>query len=340
MPKVTVLMPVYNGEKYLHKAINSILSQTFQDFEFLIVNDGSTDNSLEIIISYQDDRIRVINNVNNLGISQSLNKGLNLAQGEYIARMDCDDISLPNRLCTQVDFLNCNPEIIVVGSYMELIDSEGYKTEQQYLYPLTNENIIYSMLYSNPLGHPSVMFRRKEVIKIGGYRLKKEWNNLSTEDYDLWLRLAIHNYALANIPECLIYYRDHPDSLTRLAFAHSNFSEGFNNCFYMSGSHIFGCSVSELTLLRERRYFLSISLFLKIAKHLSKNQNKKTITVLKSSSFISSMRSLTSSKDIISRLIIALLSDKALKTFIQEIHLIISQTVTITIKNIFKKSDI
>lgn len=329
-------MPVYNGEKYLRESIDSILNQTFQDFEFLIIDDGSSDRSLEIIKSYQDNRIRIIKNAKNLGISQSLNNGLNLAKGDYIARMDCDDISLPNRFYTQVNFLNRNSEVVVVGSYMDLIDPEGYKTKQQYLYPLTNENIIYSMLYSNPMGHPSVMFRREEVIKVGGYRLKKEWNNLSTEDYDLWLRLATHSYKLANIPEVLICYRDHPHSLTRMSFARSDFLEGFNNCFYMSGSHIFGCSVLELMLLRERKCFLSICLFFKIAKHLSKNQNKKTMKILKSTFFISSMRSLTSGKDIISRLMIALLSEKPLKSSRQEINSIISQITNTVTKRILK----
>src|SRR5580698_9685158 len=108
-PKVTVLMPVYNGEKYIKEALESILQQTFIDFEFLIINDGSTDNSVSIIKSFNDNRIRLIHNEKNSGLVYSLNKGIGLSNGEYIARMDCDDVSIPERLEKQVGFLNSNP---------------------------------------------------------------------------------------------------------------------------------------------------------------------------------------------------------------------------------------
>src|SRR4030067_2802339 len=118
-PKVTVLMSVYNGEKYLEKAINSILNQTFTDFEFLIVNDGSTDGSVKIIESYNDHRIRLVHNEANIGLINSLNKGLDLAQGEYVARMDCDDISLTERLPKKVSFLEKKTGILSFGNIGE-----------------------------------------------------------------------------------------------------------------------------------------------------------------------------------------------------------------------------
>ena len=336
MPKVTVLMPVYNGERYLRKAIDSILCQTFQDFDFLIIDDGSRDNTLEIINSYQDQRIKLIQNSQNLGISKALNKGLDLATGKYIARMDCDDISLPERFQKQVDFLDQHPEIIVVGSYMDIIDTQGNKLNQQYQYPLVHDDIVNSMLILNPMGHPSVMFRHFEVLKIGGYRSMDEWKNVSTEDYDLWLRIASKNHELANLAEPLIYYRNHSNSLTQLAFANNTLVDGFNKCFYISGSDVFGCSSEELKLLRERKHYLVIGLFIKIAKNLSKNGKNRFSKRLKDKSFITSMQALTSNKDIISRLVIAYLKEKPLKSLTKEIFLIFIQTL-FAIKSSVKK---
>jgi glycosyltransferase involved in cell wall biosynthesis len=128
-PKVSVVMSVYNGEKYLCEAIDSILNQTFENFEFLIVNDGSTDRTLEILQSYRDPRIKVINNERNIGLTASLNKGLKIAKGEYVARMDADDVSFPHRLEQQKAFLDRNPRVAMVGSWAEVIDESG-KTQE------------------------------------------------------------------------------------------------------------------------------------------------------------------------------------------------------------------
>ena len=127
MPKISVLMCVYNDEDWLKNSIDSIVNQTFTDFEFVIVNDGSTDNSLEIINSYSDDRIRIINNEENLGLPKSLNRGLNLCKSELIARMDADDISMNNRLEKQYKYLKKNKEIALIGGQAEYIDSDGSK---------------------------------------------------------------------------------------------------------------------------------------------------------------------------------------------------------------------
>ena len=123
--KATVLMPVYNAEKYVAEAIDSILNQTFNDFEFLIINDGSTDNSLDIIKSYDDPRITIINNETNLGLSHTLNKGIELARGEYIIRMDADDISLSIRLEKQIEFMDSNQHIGICGSWIQTFDKSG-----------------------------------------------------------------------------------------------------------------------------------------------------------------------------------------------------------------------
>ena len=124
-PRITVLMSVYNGEKYLKEAIDSVLSQTFKDFEVLIINDGSIDKTSKILKTYKDPRIRIINNKKNIGLTKSLNKGLKLARGEYIARMDDDDVSKPNRLEKQFEFMEKNSKYAVVGSFIEIIDSKG-----------------------------------------------------------------------------------------------------------------------------------------------------------------------------------------------------------------------
>ena len=131
-PKITVLMPVYNGEKYLKESIESILKQTFRDFEFLIINDTSTDESEKIIRSFKDSRIKLIKNEKNIGLTKSLNKGLDLAKGEYMARMDADDISLPKRLEIQVAFMDKNPKIGVIGAWAKVIGESNKKYIKTY----------------------------------------------------------------------------------------------------------------------------------------------------------------------------------------------------------------
>jgi len=332
MPKVTVLMPVYNGEKYLCESIESIINQIFFDFEFIIIDDGSNDKSLEIIKSYQDSRIKVFHNSHNLGITKTLNIGLQSARGEYIARMDCDDISLTERLATQVSFLDNNLNITVVGSYMDMIDAESNDLENQYQYPLNHDDIVNSMLSCNPMGHPSVMFRYLGIMNVGGYHFKEEWQGVSTEDYDLWLRLIANNYKLANLPQSLIKYRYHENSLTTKAIADNTMYEGFNQCFYVSGSSTFGCSPKDLQLLRTKKHLTSLVLFIRIAFYLSNKEKQNILKRLKSESFIISMQTLTSRKDIASRLAISCLKKKPIRCFIKEISLILSEAVELIYK--------
>lgn len=208
-PKVTVLMPVYNGEKYLREAIDSILNQTFTDFEFLIVDDGSTDNSVEIINSYQDSRINLVKNDKNEGLVYSLNRGLSLAKGEYIARMDCDDISLPERLKKQIDFLDSNSEIAVVGTWVKVIN-EKEETQTIWHYPLKPLEIEWSLYFYCPLAHPSAIFRKNIILAYDGYSQEIA----DAEDYDLWLRLAKEN-LLSNINDILLLYRQHDFNITK-----------------------------------------------------------------------------------------------------------------------------
>lgn len=198
-PKVSVIMPVYNGQDYLSQAIESILNQTFTDFEFIIIDDGSTDNSFNIIQSYYDPRIVLIRNETNLKLIASLNKGLNLAKGKYIARMDADDISLPGRLAKQVEFMDKNPSIGLCGTWAELFG----ECEQSFWRFTDDPDIVKCMLiFGCCIVHPSVMFRRT-ILETGLC-----YSDLypHAEDYALWVHIA-QQYKITNIPEVLLKYR-------------------------------------------------------------------------------------------------------------------------------------
>lgn len=190
--KVSVVMSVYNGEKYLREAIDSVLNQTFKDFEFIIINDGSTDETQEILESYNDSRIILIHQ-KNMGLTKSLNKGIALAKGEYIARQDADDISMPERLEKQIEFLKHHKSIILLGTAAQIIDEKGvhlYTTE----YPCDYSSIRKAMKHNNYFIHGSVMFRRQYFFEVGGYRELF----FTAQDCDLWLRF-IERFEAANL---------------------------------------------------------------------------------------------------------------------------------------------
>lgn len=209
MPKVTVLMSVYNRERFVREAIDSILAQTFQDFEFIIINDGSTDKTKEMILSYEDSRIQLVDNSSNIGIPKSSNKGLNLAQGEFVARLDSDDISEPQRLARQVAFLEAHPKTVLVGSWYKEIDEEGNLLQECTL-PCDCTEIRWGLLFYTPFLNSSVMFRRNVVVqKVGLYN--QEF--IYAQDHELWVRIASY-FPVANIDEYLVKYRVHPSSIT------------------------------------------------------------------------------------------------------------------------------
>jgi glycosyltransferase involved in cell wall biosynthesis len=205
LTKVSVLMPVYNAEKYVRVAIESILDQTFRDFEFIIIDDGSTDSSADIIRSYHDPRILFLENSANVGIVVSLNTGLAMAQGDYIARMDADDISIPIRLEKQVDFLNHNERVGVVGSAVRIINPEG-KTSRIGVFPQDDSLIRWTMCFTSPFAHGSIMMRREIVMKEGGYPASP------AEDFNLWEQLSCTT-SFANLPNVLLCLRRHEESL-------------------------------------------------------------------------------------------------------------------------------
>ena len=208
MKMVSVIMPAYNAEKYIAAAIDSILSQTFGDFEFIIINDCSTDRTEEIVLSYEDPRIVYLKNDENLGVAKTLNKGLAAAKGKYIARMDADDISMPERLAKQVAFLEMNPNIAVMGTNVEIFNETGtICTGWSATEP---EQMKVDLLYACGLAHPSVMIRTDAIRDLGGY--DPEFNGL--EDYELWCRVT-EKHQITTLPDILLRYRIHGSQVTQ-----------------------------------------------------------------------------------------------------------------------------
>jgi glycosyltransferase involved in cell wall biosynthesis len=206
-PKISVVMSVYNGDKYLQEAVDSILNQTFKDFEFIIINDGSTDDTREILESYNDPRIVLIHQ-ENIGLTKSLNKGIALAKGEYIARQDADDLSMPERLEKQLAFLEKHNKIALLGTAIKSIDHQGIYLKMT-KFPRNHSSIQKIMKHENCFYHGSVMFKRHCFIEAGGYR-----EIFSTsQDYDLWLRFA-EKFEVANLLTPLYKYRFNRQSIS------------------------------------------------------------------------------------------------------------------------------
>ena len=208
MPLVSVIMPVYNGEKYLAEAIDSILAQTFTDFEFLIVDDGSQDNSAEIIRSYEkrDRRIRFIQLERNMGAAVARNRGIAAAGGEYITGMDCDDVSLPERLQKQVDFLKSHPEIGGIGAFARVVNHDLTTLIYDFEVPRKHALIALTMFFGYGFIGATIMLRREFLSAVGGY--EPGWRNCY--DLELFSRL-LHETRIryANLPDDLYLYRRH-----------------------------------------------------------------------------------------------------------------------------------
>lgn len=210
MPKISVVMSVYNGEKFLKESVSSILNQTYRDFEFIIIDDGSTDSSLEILRDFkkEDSRIKLVSRENK-GLTRSLNEGIKLAQGEYIARMDSDDISMPERFEKQIAFLEKNKDIALCGTWAINIDENGNEIGK-YKTPIMSKEIKKTILFHNPFIHPSVMIRKEIINNIGVYNEKIKY----AQDYEYWLRVIKKN-KVANLDDFLLKYRIGKKSMTR-----------------------------------------------------------------------------------------------------------------------------
>src|SRR6266851_1359493 len=208
-PTVSVVMSVYNGEAFLPEAVESILAQTFREFEFLVIDDGSKDGTAEILGGYasRDRRVRVVRHENK-GRVTSLNVGIGLATGKYIARMDADDVAMPYRLAEQIEFMERHPEVGLLGGAVKLISAAGrvVKTAQP---PLEDTEIRSLMLRYNPMFHPTVVMRKEVALAAGGYRKAL----LDADDYDLWLRMSERS-RLANLAKTVLQYRIHSEQVS------------------------------------------------------------------------------------------------------------------------------
>ncbi len=211
MPAVSVILPVYNGDAFLKEAIDSILRQTFTDFELIIINDGSTDDSEEIIQSYSDERILYLKNDMNRGLIFSLNRAIDFSNGKWIARMDADDISLPERIKKQVGYAMANDSTLL-ATQVDLIDVNGLSLPPWPAdrYTRNSTEIKRHLLRDNCLAHPSV-FGKTEIFKRYRYRSVQKYS----EDYDLWLRLVDDGFQIDKLDEPLLLHRILPTSATR-----------------------------------------------------------------------------------------------------------------------------
>ncbi|PKK36159.1 hypothetical protein BWI96_12135 [Siphonobacter sp. SORGH_AS_0500] len=246
MPLVSVILPVYNGEKYIHEAVMSVLNQTFKDFTLFVLDDGSTDATIEQLETIDDSRMIIHRNITNKGLIYTLNKGLDLSKDyKYIARMDADDISLEDRFEKQINFLERNPKIGLIGSAMQQFGSD--KSDNKKIYrPDTAEKITSTFLFYNPISHPTVMMRSKVVFNEYSYDFPKY------EDYHLWIELYSKT-KFHNLKDILVKYRRHNTNVT------STYQEDIESDHdYIKKLIKLFCDYSSLNLTEEEINVISI----------------------------------------------------------------------------------
>jgi hypothetical protein len=209
-PLISVVLPVYNGAADVERAVGSVLTQTCDDFELILINDGSKDNSADVLESMRDPRIRLFHQ-DNIGLAGTLNRGIGLARGRYIARQDQDDLSHPERFARQVEFLECHPDHGLLGSAAEIWVGDT-PTDRAHDHPIDHGALSFELLFNNPFVHSSVMVRKSAIEAVGGYTTDPA--RQPPEDYELWSRMARHT-RVANLPERLLVYREVPASMSR-----------------------------------------------------------------------------------------------------------------------------
>lgn len=232
VPSISVNMPVYNGVKYLKQAIDSILNQTYTDFELIIIDDGSTDTSVDLIKSYRDPRIKLFQNNLNRGLAFSRNRAIEQSKGKYIAILDSDDIAYPERIKKQLDFLEKNPDYVMIGSWIDIIDENDQVSEDGVKLLVENDLLRTQLFFSNHFAQSSLLIRRS-VFEEFSYNE----SYIQAEDYFLWVQIA-SKYKVANLQESLVQYRVHQESITMSKF------EDQENCV----KQIFVYQLSQLGL--------------------------------------------------------------------------------------------
>ena len=224
-PEISIIMPVHNAEKFLRKSIESLLNQECRNFELLIIDDMSRDSSRKIISEYEDDRVLFFSNKKNEGVAKSLNRLIKHARGKYIVRMDADDISVTNRLDLQLEFMERNEEVGILGGQISMIDEAGEIVGNNSRFPLEHRAIAKELMYRCPIAHPTYFVRKKVYQELGGY------SNRPAEDYDFLLRALSRNVKFANLPEIILFYRVHSESvsqrseLAQLFYAYQSYSK-------------------------------------------------------------------------------------------------------------------
>lgn len=263
MSKISVVMGVYNGGKYLNAAINSILNQTFKNIQFVIVDDGSTDETYDILNSFNDNRITIIRNERNIGLTRSLNKAISNSQGEYIARQDADDLSHPDRLQKQLSFLKSNPSFAMIGTQAILIDKDDSKIAD--IKVASDVAVIKSSLpKANQFVHGSVLMRRSVLNEIGAYREEFRY----AQDYDLWLRML--EYKITNMPDQLYSLRRLGSSISLKNYDRQLLFAFLARAFYVEREHDLTDSYNKLSVMDPEKLLFECFSDLKISYEIEK----------------------------------------------------------------------
>ncbi|MDH3974331.1 MAG: glycosyltransferase [Deltaproteobacteria bacterium] len=210
--EISIIMSVYNGERWLSESIDSVLNQSYNNFELIVIDDGSTDKSVNILNHYmiKDKRIRVFHNKQNIGLTRSLNRGLELSQGKFIARIDCDDIWHPEKLSKQIEYLEEHPYISIVGTACNVIDENGHVSETQKIrFVKEDKSIRQSIVKFNPFTHSSILFKKDVYKELGGYNNSFEF----AQDYEYWIRI-LQRYKGDNLAQALTFRRNSPSCIT------------------------------------------------------------------------------------------------------------------------------
>ena len=232
-PLVTVVMAVYNTEAYVGEAIDSILHQSFRDFELIVVDDGSTDSTAAILDGYADSRIVRLSQQPNMGLSVARNRAFEIARGKYIAIQDADDVALPHRLARQVEFLESHPEVGVLGSAMQLMDASG-KPIGVKRFPASHGHLRWRLCFTSPIADTAAMMRRTLLAQVGTYDPMMRFG----QDYDLWRRVSFVT-LLANLPDVLVFNRQHAASTLR-KYMHSTYRDYVTESCRLYWSEVLG----------------------------------------------------------------------------------------------------
>ncbi|HBE16104.1 MAG TPA: glycosyl transferase family 2 [Cyanobacteria bacterium UBA11149] len=301
-PWVTWLMPVKNGMPYLPETLASIEAQTYKNWQILVWDNGSNDGTLAELHKWIPSRLpgKIIEG-KPLSVGGACAELVKQCETDLAARIDADDVNLPERLEKQVAFLQAHPDIAVVGSGVFTIDEEGNTLEKPNKFPLHHKDIVYHLLVDNAINHPTVVFRCSVILEVGNYR-----DILYMEDLDLWLRVA-QSYKLANIPELLVKYRIHSRSSTQMAIAQNKLFDQTNNCWAEYAQSLYGLSRRDAEQLRSKKHPLALIALFKIANYLGHSHGDNWWGIWQEKHFIISGRAVIANKDIISRILWAIL---------------------------------